>query len=78
MNDATISAMIMAARLEALILDPVYTGKTMAGLVALARDGRFEPGARVLFVHTGGGPALFGYERIVSKHLQAFDEATPP
>jgi D-cysteine desulfhydrase family pyridoxal phosphate-dependent enzyme len=71
MNDATISAMTMAARLEALMLDPVYTGKTMAGLIALARAGTFEPGARVLFVHTGGGPALFGYERILSKHLDA-------
>jgi D-cysteine desulfhydrase/L-cysteate sulfo-lyase len=71
MNDATISAMTMAARLEALMLDPVYTGKTMAGLIALARAGTFQPGARVLFVHTGGGPALFGYERTLSKHLDA-------
>jgi len=70
LNDATLSAMAMAARLEALILDPVYTGKAMAGLVALARDGTFRPGARVLFVHTGGLPALFGYERALSKHLE--------
>jgi D-cysteine desulfhydrase/L-cysteate sulfo-lyase len=74
LNAATIAAMAMAARLEALMLDPVYTGKAMAGLVALARDGAFRPGARVLFVHTGGLPALFGYERTLSKHLRALED----
>ena len=77
-NAATVSAMAMAARLEALMLDPVYTGKTMAGLMALARGGAFQPGARVLFMHTGGLPALFGYERILSKHLQDLNEGTTP
>lgn len=75
LNDATTSAIAMAARLEALMLDPVYTGKTMAGLIALARDGTIRPGARVLFIHTGGLPAIFGYERMLSKHLEAFDAA---
>ena len=51
----------MAARLEGLLLDPVYTGKVMAGLVAQARSGRIEAGSRVLFLHSGGTPALFGY-----------------
>lgn len=69
MNEATFSAMTMAARLEALILDPVYTAKAMAGLVALARDGAFTRGARVLFVHTGGGPALFAYEPLIADYL---------
>jgi D-cysteine desulfhydrase/L-cysteate sulfo-lyase len=73
MNAATMSAMAMAARLEALMLDPVYTGKTMAGLVALARSGTFQPGDRVLFMHTGGLPALFGYERMLSNHLEKLD-----
>jgi hypothetical protein len=41
--------------------------------VALARDGAFQPGARVLFMHTGGLPAIFGYERTLSKHLQELD-----
>ncbi len=76
MNAATMSAMVMAARLEALMLDPVYTGKTMAGLVALARDGAFPPGARVLFVHTGGLPTIFGYERTLSKQLQELDKVS--
>ncbi len=74
MNSATMSAMAMAARLEALMLDPVYTAKTMAGLVALVEEGTIPSGARVLFVHTGGLPALFGYERSLSKHLEALQE----
>ena len=51
----------MAARHEALLLDPVYTGKAMAGLVAHVRAGRIAAGSRVLFLHTGGLPALFAY-----------------
>jgi 1-aminocyclopropane-1-carboxylate deaminase/D-cysteine desulfhydrase-like pyridoxal-dependent ACC family enzyme len=49
------------ARTHGLLLDPAYTGKAMAGLTARARSGSFRPGAAVLFVHTGGWPALFGY-----------------
>ena len=48
-----------AARTEGLILDPVYTGKAMAGLIGWAREGRFTPGDTVVFWHTGGAPALF-------------------
>jgi 1-aminocyclopropane-1-carboxylate deaminase/D-cysteine desulfhydrase-like pyridoxal-dependent ACC family enzyme len=48
-----------AARTEGLILDPVYTGKAMAGLIGWAREGRFAPGDTVVFWHTGGAPALF-------------------
>jgi D-cysteine desulfhydrase/L-cysteate sulfo-lyase len=76
-NDATMEAMTMAARLEALMLDPVYTGKAMAGLVALARDGSLEPGARVLFMHTGGLPALFAYERVLTAQLSELDGDNP-
>lgn len=51
-------ALRMAARLEGLVLDPVYTAKVMAGLIAHARA---NPGARLLFIHTGGAPSVFGY-----------------
>ena len=61
LNDAVREAMALAARREALLLDPVYTGKAMAGLVALVRSGRIPAGSRVLFVHTGGLPAIFAY-----------------
>ena len=61
LNDAILEAVSMAARREALLLDPVYTGKAMAGLIALVRSGRIAPGSRVLFLHTGGLPGIFAY-----------------
>lgn len=54
-----LEAMTLAARTEGLVLDPVYTGKAMAGLIARIRDGRIAAGESVLFWHTGGAPALF-------------------
>jgi D-cysteine desulfhydrase family pyridoxal phosphate-dependent enzyme len=54
-----LEAIQVTARLEGLLLDPVYTGKAMAGLIGWAREGRFSPGDTVLFWHTGGAPALF-------------------
>jgi D-cysteine desulfhydrase len=57
-----VEAVRLAARLEGVLLDPVYTGKAMAGLIALVRAGRWRSGERVLFLHTGGAPALFAYE----------------
>ncbi len=56
------SAVRLAARSEGLVLDPVYTGKAMAGLIAAARDGRV--GGTVVFWHTGGAPALFAEEYV--------------
>jgi D-cysteine desulfhydrase family pyridoxal phosphate-dependent enzyme len=56
---ACLEAIRAAARLEGLILDPVYTGKALAGLIGWARDGRFGPDQTVVFWHTGGAPALF-------------------
>jgi D-cysteine desulfhydrase len=52
-------AVVLAARQEGLILDPVYTGKALAGLVAARRDGTITARTRTVFVHTGGMPALF-------------------
>jgi D-cysteine desulfhydrase len=58
-TEACREAITLAARLEGLVLDPVYTGKAMAGLIAARRAGRIAPDAPVVFVHTGGLPALF-------------------
>ncbi|HEX2273628.1 MAG TPA: pyridoxal-phosphate dependent enzyme, partial [Acidimicrobiales bacterium] len=58
-TDECREALQLAARLEGLLLDPVYTGKAMAGLIAGARSGRIPTDARVVFLHTGGMPALF-------------------
>src|SRR5262249_22093878 len=62
---ATIEAIRLAGALEALSLDPVDSGKGLAGLIALARKGRWPPGTDVIFVHTGGAPALFAYQGVL-------------
>ena len=59
---ATIEAIKKAGGLEALPLDPVYSGKGLAGLIALIQQGRWDAGADVVFIHTGGTPALFAYQ----------------
>ena len=59
-----LEAMTLAAREEGLILDPVYTGKSMAGLIGMVRSGHFKFGQTVLYLHTGGTPAVFGYSSI--------------
>ena len=56
-TDECREAVMLAARTEALVLDPVYTGKAMAGLIAAVRDRRI--GGTIVFWHTGGAPALF-------------------
>ena len=57
----TREAIRLAARSEALVLDPVYTGKVMAGMIGLVRDGTIGAGDNALFVHTGGTPGVFAY-----------------
>nr|WP_236953881.1 D-cysteine desulfhydrase [Hydrogenophaga sp. PBC] len=54
-------AVELLARTEGLLLDPVYSGKGMAGLIDLIRKGHFQPKHNVVFLHTGGSVALFGY-----------------
>lgn len=63
--DSTLEAILLAARLEGLLLDPVYSGKGMAGLIGLTRKGLFGPGEKVLFLHTGGAQANFAYENAI-------------
>ncbi len=60
MNDAVVEAISLTAQKEGILLDPVYTGKTMAGF--LSQVWRSKRGQNLLFIHTGGQPALFGYE----------------
>jgi D-cysteine desulfhydrase len=64
-NAAMVEAVQMLARTEAILLDPVYTGKIMAGLIGLTRQGYFKKGENVLFIHTGGAPSLHAYEAVV-------------
>lgn len=60
-SSETLAAMRLAAQTEALITDPVYEGKSMQALIDLARKGFFHDGAKVLYVHLGGVPAINGY-----------------
>jgi len=62
LNTRTLQAMELAARLEGLILDPTYTAKAMAGFIERARQGRAAGTTGMLFIHTGGQPAIFGSE----------------
>lgn len=60
-TESMIEAVKLLAQTESILLDPVYSGKAMAGLIDLIRNDHFEPGSNVLFLHTGGSPALYAY-----------------
>lgn len=64
-----LEAISMFAECEGILLDPVYSAKAAAGLIDLIRGGHFTAGQRVMFIHTGGSAALFGYD-------SAFDMTT--
>jgi 1-aminocyclopropane-1-carboxylate deaminase/D-cysteine desulfhydrase-like pyridoxal-dependent ACC family enzyme len=59
--ESTHEAIRLAGRMEGFVVDPVYTAKSLAGAIGLARSGVFKAGARVLWIHTGGLPAVFAY-----------------
>jgi L-cysteate sulfo-lyase len=60
-------ALMMTARLEGIFLDPVYSGKAMAGLIDLIRKGQFRKDENVVFLHTGGQVGLFGYKDYLTR-----------
>ncbi|MEP4992286.1 MAG: pyridoxal-phosphate dependent enzyme, partial [Paracoccaceae bacterium] len=62
MGQSTQDALALMARIEGIFLDPVYTAKTFAGLLDLCKRGQIQPGQKVVLLHTGGLPALFGYQ----------------
>ncbi|MDE2489016.1 MAG: D-cysteine desulfhydrase [Alphaproteobacteria bacterium] len=68
-DDQVIEALKLVARTEGLLLDPVYTGKAMKGLIALSRAGRFD-GETVVFLHTGGAQGLSGYQSEMEGKLE--------
>ncbi len=61
----TIRAIKTCARLEGMLTDPVYEGKSMAGLMGMVKTGEIEPGSRVLYAHLGGQPALSAYAGVL-------------
>ncbi len=60
-NEGTMEAIRLCARTEAMLTDPVYEGKSAAGMIAMVRNGEFPAGSRVLYAHLGGVPALNAY-----------------
>ncbi|MBF6842318.1 pyridoxal-phosphate dependent enzyme, partial [Acinetobacter baumannii] len=70
-TDEMTAAIQLFARTEGILLDPVYTGKTAAGLIGLVRQGRFDSHDDVLFLHTGGAPALYAYPEAALKDVDA-------
>jgi 1-aminocyclopropane-1-carboxylate deaminase len=65
-DTTTLAAIRLCARLEGVLTDPVYEGKSMAALIDLVGTGRIEPGSRVLYAHLGGQPALNAYAGVFS------------
>ena len=63
-NEGTLEAIRLCARMEGMLTDPVYEGKSMHGMIEMVRRGEFAPGSRVLYAHLGGAPALSAYSYI--------------
>jgi len=63
-TEGMVEAVTLLARSESILLDPVYSGKGMAGLVDLVRKGHFKRGENIVFLHTGGSQGLFGYRKV--------------
>jgi D-cysteine desulfhydrase len=78
LTEGTMAALTLAARTEGIVLDPIYTGRALAGLVAAVKDGGITAGQRTIFLHSGGMPGLFGHAATVATAeaaLTVFDAA---
>lgn len=67
-SDGGIEAIYRVAQAEGVLLDPVYTGKAMHGLIGLVEQGKIAAGASVIFVHCGGSPALYPFAKTILEH----------
>jgi len=67
LTEPVAAALWLIARTEGVILDPIYTGRALAGLVAAVEDGTITPGHKTVFLHTGGLPGLFGHQYAVER-----------
>jgi len=66
-TEECLDAIRLVAQTEGIFLDPVYTGKAMAGLIGLIKKGRFKRTDTIVFFHTGGIPALFAYHKEIAR-----------
>jgi 1-aminocyclopropane-1-carboxylate deaminase len=65
-DERTVEAIKLGARLEGMITDPVYEGKSLAGMIDMITRQEIDPGSKVLYAHLGGQPALNGYQSLFS------------
>ncbi|MPY33372.1 D-cysteine desulfhydrase family protein [Streptomyces adustus] len=71
LHEPVMEALNATARAEGIVLDPIYSGRAMAGLMAAVRDGEIRPDQRTVFLHTGGLPGLFGHTQTVRRSVAA-------
>lgn len=74
LTDPVMAAMTLAARTEGLVLDPIYTGRALAGLISAVAEGQIRPGQRTILLHSGGLPGLFGHADAVARAAAALAE----
>ena len=68
LNSDVLEAIRKTAECEGILIDPVYTGKAMAGLIHLVESGHFTQNQNIVFLHSGGTPAVFGYPEIIAEN----------
>jgi L-cysteate sulfo-lyase len=78
LTEPVMAALTLAARMEGIVLDPIYTGRAMAGLIAAVEDGDVRPGQRTIFLHSGGLPGFFGHQATVDRAEAALTNETKP
>lgn len=66
LTPAVAQALQLVARQAGIILDPIYTGRAFAGLIAAVREGQVQPGQRTVFLHSGGLPGFFGHPEVLA------------
>ncbi|MCM2430593.1 pyridoxal-phosphate dependent enzyme [Streptomyces sp. RKAG337] len=76
LTDQVMDALLLAARTEGMVLDPIYTGRAMAGLIAAVREGDIVPGHRTVFLHSGGLPGLYGHPQTLARAAAALTIGT--
>jgi L-cysteate sulfo-lyase len=74
LTEPVMAALTLAARTEGLILDPIYTGRALAGLVSAVAEHEIKPGERTVLLHSGGLPGLFGHPEAMARSVGAVTE----
>lgn len=77
LTEATLAALTLTARTEGIVLDPIYTGRAMAGLLAAIEEGEVRPGQRTVFLHSGGMAGPFGHGATLAKLEETLSVSTP-